>query len=123
MASEMMIPFLAVFAGAGLAFFAIWYFVTSLLRQQRQHLEHRLGADDNEPPLLLERSASSRGANDWTTRVDTGFDQMVARSGLELTTNMALGIILFCGVTLGAFVFIWRYETEAWMAIPSFFIG
>ena len=42
-----------------------------------------------------------------------------AHSGLDLSTNMALGIILFCGVILGAFVFVWRYETEAWLAIQA----
>lgn len=123
MAQDTLIPFLAVFAGAGLAFFAVWYFITSIVGQQRRHLEHRMGEEGLEPSLVLEGSLASRRTGDLSARIDSRFEDLVSRSGFDLEQNMALGIILFCGVLVGATTFIWRYEEEPWLAIPAFFLG
>lgn len=123
MTQESLIPFMAVFAGGGLAFFAIWYFVTSVASRRREHLRHRMGGDDYEEPLLLESAVVARRGKDIGSKIDSGFDQLVANSGFELDSNLAMSIILFCGVILGAVTFVWRYEEESWLSIPAFFLG
>jgi tight adherence protein B len=122
MSSDTLLPFLAVFAAAGLLFLAIWYIVGSILRSRRELMQRRM-AGDSEPSIMLEE-LPGQAPRDMSTKINRGFDRMIERTGLDLNPAMALAIIVFFGVLLGAAVFIWRFEEdESWLAIPAFFLG
>lgn len=109
--------FLAIFAATVLAFMAVWVLVTAMLARRRGEMQRRIGADDTD---TLVASTPDTGS---VSRFDIGFNNMIARTGLEMDPALALGVILFCGVILSAAVFVWRMEEEAWLAIPAFFFG
>jgi tight adherence protein B len=55
--------------------------------------------------------------------MDSYFARMVERTGLDMNTSLALGIIVLFGVILAGAAFIWRGETEPWITLPAFFLG
>jgi tight adherence protein B len=124
MSDEALIPFVAVFVGAGLLFIVGWMFVTSQLARRRQRMDRRLsGASDSDVDITLADSLPGRRQPTRTERFDRWFGDMVAKTGLDMDTSLALALIVFCGVLPAVIVFIWRFDEEAWLAIPTLFIG
>lgn len=123
MPDEILFPFLAVAAGVGLLIMAGWYFTTVVLARRRRALKRRItGPEDSEHTLLLEDQLARqrRGA---AGRLDARFNLMIERTGMDLEPGLALAIMMLVGMALAAGVFVWRYEEDAWLAIPSFFLG
>lgn len=117
--SNDLIIFLIVFGSASGLFLLIWLYVAWRIRRRAELLERRLASSDSDQAIVL--SPPSREG--WAARLDRGFEQMVWRTGLDLDPPMALAIIFIMGVLLAAAVFVWRLETEPWLAIPAFFLG
>lgn len=120
MPEEILFPFLMIFAGIVLAFLAAWVIISAVVRGRRQHFERRMAAGDSEPSLTLIEGV---GPQTFTQRMDTGFNAMVSRTGLDMDSALAMAIIVFSGVIVGAFMFVWRYEEEPWLAAPGFLVG
>jgi tight adherence protein B len=118
MPQETLIPFIAIFGGVALAFLATWMIVAAIMNRRREETRRRM-AGDSEPALTMAPPPPTTLGK----RVDVGFQNMIERTGLDLDTSLALGIILFFGVVLAAVVFVWRYDEEPWLAIPAFFVG
>jgi Flp pilus assembly protein TadB len=124
MSTETLIPFVAVFAASVMIFLAGWFFVSTALTRRREQMQRRLhGNPDNEPSILLDEVLARRASGGWAKRFDFFFDQFVARTGLDLPPSLALGLIVFSGVALAGFTFVWRYDKESWLALPAFFLG
>jgi tight adherence protein B len=124
MPNEILIPFVAVFAACVRIFLAVWFIVSSALARRRELMERRLhGNLDNEPTIILDEVLARRATGGLAKRFDFFFEQFVARTGLDLPPSLALGLIVFCGVALAGFTFVWRYNQEAWLALPAFFMG
>jgi tight adherence protein B len=122
MSDETLIPFLAVFAAVGFLFLAVWYIVVTILNRRRQMMQRRMGTD-SEPTLMLDELPGQGPPRDMSTKINRGFDRMIERTGLDLSPTMALAIMVFFGVVLGAIVFVWQFEEEPWLGIPAFFVG
>src|SRR5438067_2211953 len=109
MSEQDLIPFLSIFAGVVLVFLLVWFYAVPLLGRRRSHLEQRINhhAEDSSHSIVLDELPGEEPTG-AAARFDRGFERLVARTGLDLTPAFALAIILFCGVLLGAFVFVWR---------------
>jgi tight adherence protein B len=125
MSESTLLPFLAVFAGVGIFFLVLWYIVSTILTRRRERMRRRIGGtSDSDISIVLDELPGQAPPPDLSTKVNRGFDRMIERTGLDLSPPMALAIIVFFGVVLGAFVFVWRYEEdESWLAIPAFLLG
>jgi Flp pilus assembly protein TadB len=124
MSNEMLIPFVAVFAACVMLFLAVWFFVSTALTRRREQMQRRLhGNLDYEGSILLDEVLARRSSGGWAKRFDFFFEQFIARTGLDLPPALALGLIVFSGVALGGFTFVWRYDQEPWLALPAFFLG
>jgi tight adherence protein B len=119
MPQETLIPFIAIFGGVALAFLATWMIVSAVMNRRREEMRRRMTSGDSEPSITMTPPPPTTLGK----RVDVGFQTMIERTGLDIDTSLALGMILFFGVVLAAVVFVWRYEEEAWLAIPAFFVG
>ncbi len=122
MSQEILVPFLGMFVGAALTFAALWVLIGGAVARRRERERRRLGGEDTESPFHDEVLAR-QSEDGLAKRFDHGFEQMVARTGLDMAPALALGIILFCGVAVGGAALVWRYETEPWLAFPGFFLG
>lgn len=120
MPPEVLTPFLAVMAAGAMTVFAGWYFISNALARRREQLNRRLAGDPVDEPLELFREPPRSG---WAARFDSGFADLVSRTGLDLDASLALGIILLSGVSLATAVLVWRYEQEPWLSLPAFFVG
>ncbi|HZT79839.1 MAG TPA: type II secretion system F family protein [Gemmataceae bacterium] len=120
MSEENLLPFLAAFGGAAVLFIAAWVLISTRLARKREEMRRRFG-EGSEPVLTLTPPAGRDGG--LLRRFDAGFQEMIARTGLDMDAALALGLVLFCGVALAATVFVWRYEEEPWLAFPAFFLG
>jgi tight adherence protein B len=124
MSDEALIPFLAVFFATAILFVLGWYYVTSAVSRRRAHQARRInGLSDSETTLVLPEALPDQRPKSWLQRFDRGFDDMIAKTGLDLDTSLALALVVFCGVVPAAIMFVWRYEEEPWVAIPAFFLG
>ena len=122
MPAETLVPFIAVFAATAILFFVGWFFIARLLAGRRELLERRIAGREDELPIVREDYVPNR-QGPAPEGIDLSFQRMVERTGLDLQPGVALaGIVLF-GTILAAFVFVWRFEEEPWLAIPAFFLG
>jgi Flp pilus assembly protein TadB len=124
MSEEALIPFLAVFVGTGLLFIVGWYFTTARLARRRQRRERRLsGASDSDVDITLVDTLPGRRPATRAQRFDRWFAEVVAKTGLDMDTSLALALIVFSGVLPAVIVFIWRFDEEPWLAVPTLFVG
>jgi tight adherence protein B len=119
MPPETMLPFMMVFTLIAVVVLLIWLVVSSILGRRREQFKRRVAKDDSDASLTLIQLPPTT----LSGRMDSYFARMVERTGLDMDTTMALGIIIFFGVVLAAVAFVWRFETEPWITIPAFFLG
>lgn len=118
MSTESMIPFMMVFTGVAVIVLFVWLVFSMIVSRRREQFKQRMGQESDASLHLIQMPPATLGG-----RVDNAFARMVERTGLDMDTTLALGIILLFGVIIGGVTFVWRFEEEAWMAIPAFFIG
>ncbi|HMF14814.1 MAG TPA: type II secretion system F family protein, partial [Gemmataceae bacterium] len=119
MPQESMLPFMMVFTGIAVLVLLLWLVISAIVGRRREEFKRRMGKDDSDASLtLIELPPTTLSG-----RMDRGFARMVERTGLDMDTTLALGIILLFGVVCGAAAFVWRFEEEPWVAIPAFFLG
>src|SRR6516225_5963278 len=118
MAPETMLPFMMVFTLIAVIVLFVWLVVSSILGRRREQFKRRVAKDSEASLTLIQLPPTSLSG-----RMDSYFARMVERTGLDMDTTMALGIIIFFGVVVAAAAFVWRFETEPWITIPAFFLG
>jgi len=119
MPQEYLTPFMLVFTGAAVFFLLVWFVFSVVLGRRREEFKRRMAAGDSDASLtLIELPPTTLGG-----RMDSAFTRMVERTGLDMDTTLALGIMLFFGVAAGAAMFIWQFEDDPWLAIPAFLVG
>src|SRR5262249_44281116 len=85
-----LVPFLAVFAAAGIFFLLLWYLVSSLLTRRRERMRRRIGGtSDSDISIVLDELPGRAPPPDLSTRVNRGFDRMIERTGLGLPPPLA----------------------------------
>jgi tight adherence protein B len=114
-----MLPVMMVFTGIAILVLFIWLIVSAITGRRREAFKRRMAKEDSDASLtLIELPPTTLGG-----RVDSAFTRMIERTGLDMDTTLALGIIVLFGVVLGGAAFLWRFEEEPWVAIPAFFLG
>jgi tight adherence protein B len=124
MSQESLLPFMAIFIATAITFLLVWFFANSLRGRRRRELDRRInGHSDSEMTLTLTEALPGQPPKGFFQRLDAGFDDMIARTGLELDGGLALAIIVLCGMIPAGIMFVWRAEEEPWLAAPAFLIG
>ena len=100
----------------------IFLWVGRLLERRREALRRRLRSQDtgSDSELALDSAVPTKPER-WSGRMDTAFDRMVLRTGLELEPSQALALIALIGVGLAAVLFLWR--GELWLSILGLILG
>jgi tight adherence protein B len=119
MPEETLLPFMIVFTGIAVLVLLIWVIFSSIVGRRREQFERRMSQADSDASLTLIQLPP----NTLSGRLDHAFNRMVERTGLDMNTTLALGIIVLFGVLFATAAFIWRGETELWVVFPAFFLG
>ena len=117
--STELIVFLLIFAGTSLVVLLGWALIAWMAERWSEHIQQRLAAADAEVNAVID----DRLSVSWANRFDRWFERMVFRADLEINASAALAVIFLSGIFLAVVVFVWRYETEAWLAVPAFCLG
>src|SRR5262249_44208342 len=108
----------------GLLFIVGWYFTTARLARRRQRRERRLsGAPHSDVGITPVGTLPGRPPPARAPRLHRWFAEVVAKTGLDMDTSLALALIVFSGVLPAVIVFIWRFDEEPWLAVPTLFVG
>lgn len=110
-----LIVLIAVVGSAALML--VFFLLRGLFERRRQHWDRRLnGSTGSSPELQLE--PEKPGA---MRRMDSAFDDMIARTGLEWSSADALGVMCMAGVALAGLLFYFR--PELWAVVLGLLAG
>lgn len=90
-----------------------------MIARRRAALASSLGAVEAEETLAAALPLPE--AKNTSERVDRQFDQLVTGTGIDITSEQMIGVILLCGVGSCAGFYLWR--DELWLALLGFVIG
>jgi tight adherence protein B len=119
MPQETLIPFMVVFTGIAVLVLLAWLIITAIVGRRRDEFQRRMGQPDSDASLTLIQLPPTT----LSGKMDTAFNRMVERTGLDMNTSLALGIIVLLGVVCAGVAFVWRGETETWIVLPAFVLG
>ena len=110
-------------AGAVAGFvLAIILVIRDILERRRAYWEQRwqISEDDTDGTTLAKLAAKGppRG---WAERIDHAFNIMIRRTGLNLTPQQAIGIIMLCGVMVAAALVL--YRNNYWLLAVGLLLG
>jgi tight adherence protein B len=91
------------------------------MRSRRARLERRLNHVEPGDASIMPLTPAEQKRLGWAQRMDRSFDEMVRRTGLELTGDQALGFICVVGALLAAGLYFWR--GELWLSVLGLFAG
>lgn len=97
---------------------AIYLIVQGIASRKKQTLLDRLNPVEE---TTLESALPPPPAKDWSERMDRRFANMVLGSGLDVTAEQIVGIVLLCGVGSASALYLWR--SELWLALFGFILG
>ncbi len=112
---------LLVAGGAALGFLALFLLIRFFADRRRAHLERRFNGHDTADSGVLVSDPTTAPPDGVFGRMDRGFDNMVRRTGLDLSPEQALGLIALLGVGLATALFLWR--EELWMGLLGLVMG
>jgi tight adherence protein B len=119
MPQESLIPFMVVFTGIAVLVLLAWLIISAIVGRRREEFQRRMGQQDSDASLTLIQLPPTT----LSGKMDTAFNRMVERTGLDMNTSLALGIIVLFGVICAGAAFVWRFETEPWIVLPAFVLG
>lgn len=110
---------MAVCSGVVCAMVMAIYLVSSSIAARRKAamLERLAPVDDT----TLESALPPPPAKDWSERLDRRFANLVIGSGLDVSVEQVIGIVLLCGVGAASGLYVWR--GELWLALFGFVLG
>jgi tight adherence protein B len=86
--------------------------------RKKQALLDRLDPVDE---TTLESALPPLPPKDWSERMDRRFASLVLGSGMDVTAEQIVGIVLLCGVGSASALYLWR--SELWLALFGFILG
>lgn len=110
--------YLAIFSGVIGTVVMAGYLGYLQLAARRRAWQERF---ENPPEETLELALPLPEAKNWSERVDRRFAHLVLGTGLDLGVEQVIGIVLLCGVGVGAGLYVWR--SELWLALFGFVLG
>ena len=119
MPQESLLPFMVVFTGVAVLVLLAWLIVSAIVSRRREQFQRRMGEADSDASLTLIQLPPTT----LSGKMDNAFSGMVERTGLDMNTSLALGIILLFGVIAAGAAFVWRFEEEPWIVLPAFVLG
>lgn len=110
---------IAVFSGVVAAVLMAVYLVVSGIASRRKAalLAQVAPVEDN----ALEAALPLPPARNWSERFDRRFAGIVLGSGLEITSEQVVAIVLLCGVGAASALYVWR--NELWLTLFGFVAG
>src|SRR6266511_5044882 len=88
-----------VAGGVALTFLAVFLLIRFISDRRRQRLERRLNGHDSADSGVLVSADATIPDNGVFGKMDRGFDNMIRRTGLDLTPEQALAVIALLGVS------------------------
>jgi tight adherence protein B len=113
-----MLPVLLLAGLPAAVLLALYFLVRDWLDGRRAHWEKRWKSPEEDGPSLTQLPVPEPGLRG---QVDSGFQQMVHRSGLGISADLAVAIMLLAGVLVAGLLVLWR--EELWVAIPGLLVG
>jgi tight adherence protein B len=111
---------LFVAGAAALGFLLLFLVVRFFVDRRRAHMERRLNGHDSEDSGVLV-SAPPEAPDGLFGRMDRGFENMVRRTGLDLSPDQALALIALLGVSVATLLYLLR--EELWMGLLGLALG
>lgn len=110
---------MAICSGAVAAIVMAVYLVSVTIAARRKAalVEQLPQADET----TLESALPPPPAKDWSERFDRRFCNLVAGSGLDISVEQVIGMILLCAVGSASTLYIWR--SELWLTLFGFVAG
>ena len=110
---------MAIFGGVVAAIVMAGYLIVQgIASRKKQTLLDRLNPVEE---ITLESALPPLPAKDWSERMDRRFASLVLGSGLDVTAEQIVGIVLLCGVGSASALYLWR--SELWLALFGFILG
>jgi tight adherence protein B len=76
---------------------------------------------EGDSGILSKSPVLPKEPDNFTARMDSGFEKMIIRTGLNITPQEALGLMALCGMVLAAVFYLWR--GEPWVGVLGFVLG
>lgn len=109
---------IAVFSGVvATVVMAVLLGARMMMARRRAALVAGLAAEEETLSIALPLP----DAKNTSERVDRQFNQLVIGTGIDITTEQMIGVILLCGVGSAAGFYLWR--SELWLALFGFILG
>jgi tight adherence protein B len=110
---------MAIFGGVVAAMVMAGYLIVQgIASRKKQALLDRLDPVDE---TTLESALPPLPPKDWSERMDRRFASLVLGSGMDVTAEQIVGIVLLCGVGSASALYLWR--SELWLALFGFILG
>lgn len=110
---------MAIFGGVVAAIVMAGYLIVhGIATRKKQALLDRLDPIDE---TTLESALPPLPPKDWSERMDRRFATLVLGSGMDVTAEQIVGIVLLCGVGSASALYLWR--SELWLALFGFILG
>ncbi len=110
---------MAIFGGVVAAIVMAGYLIVhGIATRKKQALLDRLDPIDE---TTLESALPPLPPKDWSERMDRRFASLVLGSGMDVTAEQIVGIVLLCGVGSASALYLWR--SELWLALFGFILG
>jgi tight adherence protein B len=101
--------------------FGVLLLIRGLVDWRKAHWQRRLGGPAGGDAEPLVRQVSVESPHGWRDRMDNSFALMVQRTGLQMSTEQALGITGLLGVVLATALQVWR--GELWLTTLGLVVG
>ena len=105
--------------GAAVLGLAVLLVLQWWLERRQAARERRLGLDQHSGVLAGGRKPPP--TQDWSGRMDAGFEQMVQQTGLGVSSEEMIATMALLGVLLGGALYLWRDQVG--LGLLGFFLG
>jgi tight adherence protein B len=110
--TEFLLP-LAVVGLITTLLMGVFVLLRNVRERRHSYWKRRLALPD-EPESLVGNLVKPGKPRQWNDQLDQSFEQMMQRTGLGWSAELALGWILLAGIVLGGLLLLWRWEL--WLA-------
>ncbi len=115
-----LVALLIVVALTAALILGVFLFVRAIVEGLRARMRGREDEEAEAPGLLL-LPAEPTGPLPFTRRMDVAFEQIIRESGMQWTTEQALGLMSLAGVVVAGFLLLWR--GDLWMVALGLVVG
>lgn len=120
MTDEVKLVLLSVGAGLG-GIFILWGLIKLLTRRPSRAGKHLEEHTQDSGVVSLPVSIRAKQPATFSERFNDGFDNLIARTQLNVTSEGAISFAFMCGAIVGAVCYFWREQPET--VLLGFLIG